>query len=185
MLESHGVCMYVCVCVCVYVCMSVCVCLCLCVCVCVCVCLCVCVCVCVCVCMYVCMRACMYVSIPIRMCKRFCLKCTPYYNSICKRWWHQYNKTNFFFKFLLGRTSLQQILKMSTIFSKTSIHPSLCVSCDFSKWFWINGGNSLFIIAFQFFQASRVTRIKSLFQKSPLKEVWRGKVCNFRCSVTR
>jgi hypothetical protein len=56
----------------------------------------------------------------------FCLKRNSNYSGICKLWWNRYNETNeLFSRFYLRtyRTSVQQMLKMSTTFSKTSIHP--------------------------------------------------------------
>jgi hypothetical protein len=44
------------------------------------------------------------------------LKRSPNYNSICKLWWHQYNKTNKFF------CSFYLLQQMSTAFSKTHKH---------------------------------------------------------------
>jgi hypothetical protein len=68
----------------------------------------------------------------------FYLKRDPNYNSICKLSWRQSNKTNFC---LLGRTyraTSQEMLKISTAFSKTRWRSTLfvaCVSCGFAKCF--------------------------------------------------
>jgi hypothetical protein len=73
------------------------------------------------------------------------LKRDPNYNSIWKFWWRQYNKTNelVFSFYLLGRTyrtALQQMLKMSTTFLKTRIHPKCCyqsVYCCLIRYFLV------------------------------------------------
>jgi hypothetical protein len=82
-------------------------------------------------------RTCLY--------RMFHLKRNPNYNSICKFWWHQYNKTNelcFSFYLLRStyRTASQQMLKMITTFSKTNIHPKFCyqsVYCYVIRYFLV------------------------------------------------
>jgi hypothetical protein len=76
------------------------------------------------------------------------LKRNPNYNSICKLWWHQYNKTHelCFSFYFLGRTyriALQQMLKMSTTFSKASIHPKFyhSVWCCLNRYFLVRKHN--------------------------------------------
>jgi hypothetical protein len=91
-----------------------------------------------------------------------------------------------FFSFYLEggtcRIALQQVLKMSTAFSKTSIHFFYLfilkkhVSCNFVKCFWVSFGNSLFSIVFQFLKTSWVIQINYFVEKSPQKEIWQGKV---------
>jgi hypothetical protein len=54
------------------------------------------------------------------------------------------------------------------------------VSPEFAKCFWVNAGNSLFNIVFQFLQTLSAIRINSLFKESLQNEVWRGKVLRSR-----
>jgi hypothetical protein len=57
-------------------------------------------------------------------------------------------------------------VKMSTIFSKTSIYTLYVCSVQIVKYFWVYDGNSLFETVFQFLQAScviqKVTTKRSL-----------------------
>jgi hypothetical protein len=91
----------------------------------------------------------------------FHLKCNPNYSSICKLWWHQYNKTDGLFcsLYLLWRTyrtASQLTLNIFMTFLKTSIYLKFyyqlvycCVAQNFlvrlctaewftngSRWFW-------------------------------------------------
>jgi hypothetical protein len=58
------------------------------------------------------------------------LRHNPNYNSICKPWWHQYNKTNelFFSLHLLGKTYRTALQQVSTAFLKTQKNcvPKFC-----------------------------------------------------------
>jgi hypothetical protein len=91
-------------------------------------------------------------------------------------------QTSCFFTFyLLGRTyrtNLQQKMKISTAFSKTSIHPFQCLSYNFAKCFWVSVGNILFSIMFQFLQDSWVIRINSFFVKYHQREVLLNTSCS-------
>jgi hypothetical protein len=62
----------------------------------------------------------------------FLLKSSHNNDSICKLWWHQYNKTNEFcflvFVTRTYRTALQQTTIVSNTFSKTSIHRNFVIS---------------------------------------------------------
>jgi hypothetical protein len=116
-------------------------------------------------------------------------KHNPNYSNICKLWWHQYNTTNklFFSFYLLGstyRTVLQQMLKMSITFLKTSIHPFYCVSCDFVKCFWVSVGNSLFNI----FSSSKLHGVfkSTLSLKNPHRKkcLWICHVCTVHSFCT-
>lgn len=82
-------------------------------------------------------------------------------------------KNEFFFKKRTHRTGLQQILKMSTIFSKTNIYPLQSVP-NFAKCVWVSVGNRQFNIVFRFLHAPWVIRINPFFEKSPTQRSLAG-----------
>lgn len=92
--------------------------------------------------------------------------------------WHQYNKINellgsfYVLLFIVAgayTTASQQMLEMSTTFSKTSVNLLYCVTCDRANCSWVISGNSLFDNVFHFLQASWVILKDSFFEKSPQK----------------
>jgi hypothetical protein len=58
---------------------------------------------------------------------------------------------------------LEEVMKISTAFSNTSVHPLLRVSCQVAKRLWDNASNSLLNIMFSF-------RLHGLFEQTYIVE---------------
>jgi predicted permease len=71
----------------------------------------------------------------------------------------------------LFTAALEQMMKISTTFSNTSVHPLMCASCQVAKCLWDNAGSSVLNIVSYFFQAAWIIAAYIIVEKSSHKNL--------------